>query len=126
MIAFIHGAKYKIEQDFTSTLLTKNKNMTPMNVALRNLNKTKLSSRNDGDKDDLMFKKEENLDKSKMNILDFLQDVKDEIKMVEWPTIDRLSKQFVIVVMSLVFSALFIFSIDGLFASASKYLFEGK
>lgn len=62
----------------------------------------------------------------KNSVLSFLQEVKDEISMIEWPTIDRLSKQFVIVVISLVFSSLLIFSVDGFFATVSKYLFEGK
>ena len=71
--------------------------------------------------------KEKNESESQENsILAFFQEVKDEIKMVEWPTIDRLSKQFVIVVISLVFSSILIFSVDGLFATMSKYLFEGK
>mmetsp|Transcript_1000 Transcript_1000/g.2178 ORF Transcript_1000/g.2178 Transcript_1000/m.2178 type:complete len:84 (-) Transcript_1000:192-443(-) len=61
-----------------------------------------------------------------LSVLDFFQEVKDEIKMIEWPTLDRVLKQFVIVVISLVFSALFIFSIDGLFAAGNKILFEGN
>ena len=48
------------------------------------------------------------------------------MKMIEWPSLDRLFKQFVIVVISLVFSAVFIYAIDGIFASLSKFLFEGN
>lgn len=79
----------------------------------------------------LSMSKKNNIEKSEGKIegktpLAFFQEIKDEIEMVEWPTIDRLLKQFVIVVISLVFSALLIFSVDGLFATISKTLFEGK
>jgi preprotein translocase SecE subunit len=60
------------------------------------------------------------------NFLNFFWEVKNEIKMIEWPTFDKLFKQFVIVVMSLVLSALLIYSIDGFFAFLSQILFEGK
>ena len=46
--------------------------------------------------------------------------------MVEWPSVEKLFKQFVIVVISLVVSAFLIFSVDGIFASLSQFLFEGK
>mmetsp|Transcript_46062 Transcript_46062/g.115553 ORF Transcript_46062/g.115553 Transcript_46062/m.115553 type:complete len:122 (+) Transcript_46062:1607-1972(+) len=73
-----------------------------------------------------MQENENNISEKKSTILDFFQEVNDEIKMIEWPTLDRVLKQFVIVVISLVFSALFIFSIDGLFAAGNKILFEGN
>jgi preprotein translocase SecE subunit len=60
------------------------------------------------------------------NFLNFFLEVKNEINMIEWPTFDKLFKQFVIVVMSLVLSALLIYSIDGFFAFLSQILFEGK
>ena len=58
--------------------------------------------------------------------LTFINEITNEMKMIEWPSIDRLFKQFVIVVISLVFSAVFIYSVDGVFASLSKFLFEGN
>lgn len=64
--------------------------------------------------------------KSKKNLFSFWEEILEEAKMVEWPTIDRLFKQFVIVVISLVISAFIIYSVDGLFAWGSKLLFEGK
>ena len=73
-----------------------------------------------------MQKEKEDLSEKNITILDFFQEVNDEIKMIEWPSVDRVFKQFVIVVISLVFSALFVFSIDGLFAAANKILFEGN
>jgi len=60
------------------------------------------------------------------NTVSFLKEISTEMKMIEWPSLDRLFKQFVIVVISLVFSAVFIYSVDGVFASLSKYLFEGN
>jgi len=56
----------------------------------------------------------------------FLKEIIDETKMVEWPSVEKLFKQFVIVVISLVVSAFLIFSVDGIFASLSQFLFEGK
>lgn len=67
----------------------------------------------------------ENLKENK-NLISFWKEISEEIKMVEWPTLDRLLKQFVIVIISLVFSAFIIYSVDGLFAWVSKFLFEGK
>jgi preprotein translocase SecE subunit len=58
--------------------------------------------------------------------LTFINEITNEMKMIEWPSLDRLFKQFVIVVISLVFSAVFIYSVDGVFASLSKFLFEGN
>jgi preprotein translocase SecE subunit len=63
---------------------------------------------------------------SKNTWFSFLKEISEEIKMVEWPSVDRLFKQFVIVLISLVVSAFIIYSVDGLFAWASKVLFEGK
>jgi preprotein translocase SecE subunit len=60
------------------------------------------------------------------NALSFIKEISTEMKMIEWPSLDRLFKQFVIVVISLVFSAVFIYAIDGIFASLSKFLFEGN
>ena len=56
----------------------------------------------------------------------FLKEIIDETKMVEWPSVEKLFKQFVIVVISLVVSAFLIFSVDGIFASLSQFLFEGN
>ena len=63
---------------------------------------------------------------NKENSLSFFKEITTEMKMIEWPSVDRLFKQFVIVVISLVFSAVFIYAIDGIFASLSKFLFEGN
>ncbi len=63
---------------------------------------------------------------SETNWFSFWKEISDEVKMVEWPSIDRLFKQFVIVLISLVVSAFIIYSVDGLFAWGSKILFEGK
>jgi preprotein translocase SecE subunit len=63
---------------------------------------------------------------SNNNIYSFWKEISEEIKMIEWPSVDRLFKQFVIVVISLVFSAFVIYSVDGLFAWGSGILFEGK
>nr|UXY87853.1 preprotein translocase secE subunit [Cryptomonas curvata] len=60
------------------------------------------------------------------NLYSFWKEITEEIKMIEWPSVDRLFKQFVIVVISLVLSAFVIYSVDGLFAWGSKILFEGK
>ena len=60
------------------------------------------------------------------NALFFIKEISTEMKMIEWPSLDRLFKQFVIVVISLVFSAVFIYAIDGIFASLSKFFFEGN
>jgi len=84
------------------------------------------------DSNESSFEKKEEPNGKKENessdifFLDFMKEIKDEIKMVEWPTLNKLFRQFVIVVLSLVFSALMVFSVDGFFASASKFLFEGK
>jgi preprotein translocase SecE subunit len=59
-------------------------------------------------------------------LLNFFFEVKNEVEMIEWPSFAKLFKQFVIVVISLVFSAIFIYSIDGFFAYFSKIFFEGK
>lgn len=64
--------------------------------------------------------------KDQDNNLNFVNEITTEMKMIEWPSLDRLFKQFVIVVISLVFSAIFIYSVDGVFASLSKFLFEGN
>ena len=56
----------------------------------------------------------------------FFKEIIEETQMVEWPSKERLFKQFVIVVISLVISALLVFSVDGIFASLSQFLFEGK
>jgi len=77
------------------------------------------------------------LDKTQKNIqheeekdvettVSFIKEITTEMQMIEWPSVDRLFKQFVIVVISLVFSAIFIYSVDGIFASLSKLLFEGN
>lgn len=58
--------------------------------------------------------------------INFFKEVNQEVRLVEWPTLDRLFRQFVIVIVSLVFSALVIYTVDGIFASASKFLFEGR
>lgn len=76
-------------------------------------------------------KKEVNFNEKKsveneINALSFIKEISTEMKMIEWPSLDRLFKQFVIVVISLVFSAVFIYAIDGIFASLSKFLFEGN
>ena len=63
---------------------------------------------------------------SNNNFYSFWKEITEEIKMIEWPSIDRLFKQFVIVIISLVFSAFVIYSVDGVFAWGSKFLFEGK
>jgi preprotein translocase SecE subunit len=63
---------------------------------------------------------------SETNWFSFWKEISEEIKMVEWPSVDRLFKQFVIVLISLVVSAFIIYSVDGLFAWGSKILFEGK
>ena len=63
---------------------------------------------------------------NKDNALSFIKEISTEMKMIEWPSLDRLFKQFVIVVISLVFSAVFIYAIDGIFASLSKFFFEGN
>lgn len=65
-------------------------------------------------------------EKTEEKNLTFINDITNEMKMIEWPSLDRLFKQFVIVVISLVFSAVFIYSVDGVFASLSKFLFEGN
>lgn len=75
------------------------------------------------DKNDLEKEKNEDNDE---NILNFFKEITNEMKMIEWPSLDRLFKQFVIVVISLVFTFVFIYSVDGIFASLSKYLFEGN
>lgn len=69
---------------------------------------------------------EEKNKKTEEKSLKFINDITNEMKMIEWPSLDRLFKQFVIVVISLVFSAVFIYSVDGVFASLSKFLFEGN
>mmetsp|Transcript_19111 Transcript_19111/g.38993 ORF Transcript_19111/g.38993 Transcript_19111/m.38993 type:complete len:135 (-) Transcript_19111:1190-1594(-) len=63
---------------------------------------------------------------SKNSVFLFIKEVAEETRMVEWPSLDRLFKQFVIVVISLVLSAFVIYSVDGIFASISQFLFEGK
>lgn len=68
----------------------------------------------------------ENKEESKKDIFFFFKETVSELNMIEWPSLDRLFKQFVIVVISLVFSAIFIYSVDGIFASMSKFLFEGN
>lgn len=65
-------------------------------------------------------------DKKNFMPLIFFKEIIEETKMVEWPSTERLFKQFVIVVISLVISALLVFSVDGIFASLSQFLFEGK
>nr|UXY87357.1 preprotein translocase secE subunit [Cryptomonas sp.] len=60
------------------------------------------------------------------DIIIFLKEIYNDVKRIEWPTIDKLFKQFVIVSISLVSSALFIYSVDGLFAWGSKFLFESE
>mmetsp|Transcript_22761 Transcript_22761/g.34676 ORF Transcript_22761/g.34676 Transcript_22761/m.34676 type:complete len:128 (+) Transcript_22761:83-466(+) len=67
-------------------------------------------------------KEEENVN----SIFSFIKEVAEETRMVEWPSLERLFKQFVIVVISLVISAFIIYSVDGFFASLSQFLFEGK
>mmetsp|Transcript_35429 Transcript_35429/g.70899 ORF Transcript_35429/g.70899 Transcript_35429/m.70899 type:complete len:124 (+) Transcript_35429:4049-4420(+) len=62
----------------------------------------------------------------KNNIWSFIKEVAEETRMIEWPSLERLFKQFVIVVISLVLSAFLIYSVDGFFASLSQFLFEGK
>jgi preprotein translocase SecE subunit len=73
--------------------------------------------------------KNQNIEKEGENdqsIFSFFKETLTEMNMIEWPSLDRLFKQFVIVVISLVFSAVFIYSVDGIFASMSKFLFEGN
>jgi len=70
--------------------------------------------------------KEDKSVENKEDSLSFFKEITTEMKMIEWPSLDRLFKQFVIVVISLVFSAVFIYAIDGIFASLSKFLFEGN
>jgi len=65
-------------------------------------------------------------EKDVVTTVSFIKEITTEMKMIEWPSVDRLFKQFVIVVISLVFSAIFIYSVDGVFASLSKLLFEGN
>ena len=64
--------------------------------------------------------------KGENSIFFFFKETLTEMNMIEWPSLDRLFKQFVIVVISLVFSAVFIYSVDGIFASLSRFLFEGN
>jgi|Transcript_43418 preprotein translocase SecE subunit len=99
------------------------KNMFLKNKIL-NTNKVKIyqSCKLEKNQEKISYKKDENDE----NTLTFIQEITSEMKMIEWPSIDRLFKQFVIVVISLVFSAIFIYSVDGVFASLSKLLFEGN
>jgi len=99
------------------------KNMFLKNQTL-NINKVKIyqSCKLEKNQEKTSYKKDENDE----NTLTFLQEIIFEMKMIEWPSIDRLFKQFVIVVISLVFSAIFIYSVDGVFTSLSKILFEGN
>ncbi|ABW98165.1 secE (nucleomorph) [Hemiselmis andersenii] len=118
MIAFVTNANYskvkKFQKKISNVKEINNPNFVLFSTKTKKIFKIK------------MQKEEENFSENKPNILDFFQEVKDEIKMIEWPTFDRVLKQFVIVLISLVFSALFIFSIDGLFAAGNKILFEGN
>jgi len=77
---------------------------------------------NSDEKNQTIEKKEED----DQSIFSFFKETLTEMNMIEWPSLDRLFKQFVIVVISLVFSAVFIYSVDGVFASMSKFLFEGN
>jgi preprotein translocase SecE subunit len=84
-------------------------------------------------KNSFNFSKNENSEENKEyvkerneNMFSFLKEIATEMKMIEWPSLDRLFKQFVIVVLSLVFSAIFIYSVDGVFSSLSKFFFEGN
>ena len=78
-------------------------------------------SKNEDSEENKEYGKEKN-----ENIFSFLKEIASEMKMIEWPSLDRLFKQFVIVVISLVFSAIFIYSVDGVFSSLSKFFFEGN
>jgi|NorSeaMetagenome_1021524.scaffolds.fasta_scaffold34873_2 preprotein translocase SecE subunit len=81
---------------------------------------------NTNDEDKSVENKEDKSVENKEDSLSFFKEITTEMKMIEWPSLDRLFKQFVIVVISLVFSAVFIYAIDGIFASLSKFLFEGN
>ncbi|AFP65490.1 preprotein translocase secE subunit (nucleomorph) [Chroomonas mesostigmatica CCMP1168] len=111
--------------------LCKEENKIFFNKKIKKESFIKLSSPLNEKKNDSMQKEDKPTDKdenyfSEIFFLDFIKEVRNEIKMVEWPTLNRLFRQFVIVVVSLVFSSLMVYSVDGLFASASKLLFEGK
>jgi len=113
MLAFSHCITWAKTNKFSQRIIPGGKNHNRLGLSHK--------------ENKILCSKEKNETKSEENsILAFFQEVKDEVNMVEWPTIDRLSKQFVIVVISLVFSSILIFSVDGLFATMSKYLFEGK
>mmetsp|Transcript_21578 Transcript_21578/g.54454 ORF Transcript_21578/g.54454 Transcript_21578/m.54454 type:complete len:122 (+) Transcript_21578:763-1128(+) len=120
MIAFVSNTHYLKVKNFEKNVLLLKSTNSPNLVFFSKKNKQARFS------PIKMQKNEEESSGNKSTILDFFQEVKDEIKMIEWPALDRVLKQFVIVVISLVFSALFIFSIDGLFAAGNKILFEGN
>ena len=97
---------------FNNYILKKNKNILKLRCKPENIDKNELEKEKNGDNDE--------------NILNFFKEITVEMRMIEWPSLDRLFKQFVIVVISLVFTFVFIYSVDGIFASLSKYLFEGN
>jgi len=60
------------------------------------------------------------------NLLTFITEISYEIKNIEWPSFERLFRQFVVVIISLVFSGFFIYSVDGIFGYLSRTLFENN
>ncbi len=57
-------------------------------------------------------------------ILQFLKEVYEESKTIEWPSAGRVFKILVIVIVSIIVSAIAIYIVDGFFFSLSQYLFE--
>ena len=57
-------------------------------------------------------------------ILQFLKEVAEEFKTIEWPSVGRVFKILVIVIISIIVSAVGIYIVDGFFLSVAQYLFE--
>mmetsp|Transcript_48939 Transcript_48939/g.76363 ORF Transcript_48939/g.76363 Transcript_48939/m.76363 type:complete len:132 (+) Transcript_48939:2679-3074(+) len=121
-----------VSTDFIKKSLVNNKNTygTIPNKGVKKLPKYLMTKENIAEnsieKEKEPVEEPNTFDESKGNPFAFFFEVIEETKMIEWPTANRLFKQFVIVVISLVISAFLIYSIDGVFASLSKSLFEGK
>jgi preprotein translocase SecE subunit len=114
MICFLKNFKFTIINTPKNISFLKNKDLNCFKQYSKKVNVTlKMDDQNKNDKKNFMP-------------FMFLKEIIEETQMVEWPSTERLFKQFVIVVISLVVSALLVFSVDGIFASLSQFLFEGK
>ena len=69
-----------------------------------------------------ILKKSIDIKKNELKIK--LDEIGNEIDTIDWPNFDRLFKQFVLVIISVVISAFIIYSVDGVFAWSSRIFFN--